>query len=157
MRAKSFIIYLIVFLCLNFGALYIGMLLSGEGAFSNWYQSANKAPWTPPGWVFGAAWTLIMICFSFFMSTTLLKAINKKQLIGLFSLQWVLNVSWNPTFFYFHNPTIGLLIILLLTILVGYMLLIYKTELKLYSLLLIPYFLWLTIASSLNGYIVIFN
>ncbi|QLH45180.1 MAG: tryptophan-rich sensory protein [Bacteroidota bacterium] len=24
------------------------------------------SPWTPPGWVFGFAWTLIMVCYSFF-------------------------------------------------------------------------------------------
>jgi len=117
------------------------MLLSGEGAFSSWYQMANKAPWTPPGWVFGAAWTIIMICFSIYMS----------------SLQWILNVSWNPIFFYFQNPNLGLIVIIILTGIVGYILMFNRKRIKYFSILILPYFLWLIIASSLNGYIVIFN
>jgi hypothetical protein len=45
---------LILFLIINFGALGIGGLLLGNPATNEWYQSLNKAPWTPPGWVFGA-------------------------------------------------------------------------------------------------------
>jgi len=154
---KTALLTLILFFGLNFGALYIGMFLSGEGAFSGWYQMANKAPWTPPGWVFGAAWTLIMVCFSFYMSVSMLKSKNKKQLISLFSIQWILNISWNPIFFYFHNANLGLAVIVLLTALVGYIFIFNRKKIKYFSFLILPYFLWLVIASSLNGYIVIFN
>jgi tryptophan-rich sensory protein len=58
---------LIIFFCLNFAALGIGGLLIGDPATDEFYLNVNKAPWTPPGWVFGAAWTTIMICFSIFM------------------------------------------------------------------------------------------
>ena len=44
---------IIGFLFLNFGALALGGLFAGSGAGSNWYAELNKAPWTPPGWVFG--------------------------------------------------------------------------------------------------------
>jgi tryptophan-rich sensory protein len=27
------------------------------------YLNLNKAPWTPAGWVFGAAWTSVMLFF----------------------------------------------------------------------------------------------
>ena len=56
----------IIFLLINFAGLFIGGLFTGEGVPSDWYQNLNKAPWTPPGWVFGFAWTTIMICFSLF-------------------------------------------------------------------------------------------
>tara|TARA_B100000401_G_scaffold160976_1_gene107466 strand:- start:1964 stop:2437 length:474 start_codon:yes stop_codon:yes gene_type:complete len=157
LKSKSSILYLIVFFALNFGALYIGALLSGEGAFSDWYQSSKKAPWTPDGWVFGAAWSFIMICFSFFMSICLIKVEHKKQLIGLFLVQWIINVMWNPTFFYFHNAVGGLVLILILTVLIGFIFINYLKTIKYYSLLILPYLLWLIIASSLNMYIVIFN
>ena len=44
---------LVIFALLNFGALAIGGLFTGGGVSSEWYASLNKAPWTPPGWVFG--------------------------------------------------------------------------------------------------------
>jgi len=51
---------LITFLLLNFGALAVGGFFTGKGVPSYWYSDLIKAPWTPPGWVFGFAWTTIM-------------------------------------------------------------------------------------------------
>ena len=53
-----------IFLVINFAALGLGGLFTRSGVPSEWYQDLDKAPWAPPGWVFGAAWTLIMLCFS---------------------------------------------------------------------------------------------
>ena len=157
MNKKSFFKYLTIFIVLNFGALGFGTLLSGEGAFSEWYQLLNKAPWTPPGWVFGAAWSCIMICFSFFMAILFTKRENKNRLIVIYMLQWILNVSWNPAFFYFHNSMLGLIIIFLLSGVVAYFLFGFLQLARLYALLTLPYFIWIIIATSLNMYIVIFN
>ena len=60
--------YLVIFLFINFGGLALGSWLMNNGPRSLWYIELNKAPWTPPGWVFGVAWTLIMICFSIYLS-----------------------------------------------------------------------------------------
>ncbi len=151
-------IYRIVFfLILNFGALGIGGFFTSKGVPSEWYLNLNKAPWTPPGWVFGFAWTTIMICFAIYMSYAWVKVSNIKTLGILFAIQWIFNVTWNPTFFYFHNVLFGLIIISLLTILVGYFLLNYWSDLKIYSLLILPYLVWLIIATSLNAYILVRN
>ena len=151
------IIRTIVFLLINFAALAIGGLFTSDGVSSEWYTSLNQAPWTPPGWVFGAAWTTIMVCFSFFMASLWTAVQDKRTLVILFAIQWVLNVSWNPIFFYLHKTNIGLVVISALTILVGYFLFNYRRQLKTRSLLILPYFLWLIIATSLNAYIVFNN
>lgn len=148
---------LILFLIINFGALAIGGFFTGKGVPSDWYTNLNKAPWTPSGWVFGFAWTLIMICFTVYMAIAWEKVFNVKFFLILFTVQWILNVTWNPTFFYAHNVLIGLIIISLLTLLIGYFLFVYASEMKLYSLLILPYFIWLLIATSLNGFIFIKN
>ena len=148
---------LIIFTLLNFGALAIGSLFTSKGVPSDWYQNLNKAPWTPPGWSFGLAWTTIMVCFSIYMAYLWPLKENKSLIVGLFAVQWLLNVSWNPTFFYFHNSPLGLLIILALTLLIGYIGLLYYNQMGLKSLLILPYALWLIIASSLNAYIVLKN
>ncbi|MCT4561151.1 MAG: tryptophan-rich sensory protein [Crocinitomicaceae bacterium] len=148
---------IVLFLIINFAALAIGGLFTGKGVPSEWYMELNKAPWTPPGWVFGAAWTTIMICFSLYLAFLWPSVDNKKLLIGLFAVQWILNVAWNPIFFQFHAIGFALIFITLLTFLIGYFLILYWTPLKLKSILLLPYLIWLLIATSLNGYIFLKN
>ena len=148
----NYSIILIVFLIINFGSLGVGRFLMGNGAKSEWYLSLNKAPWTPPGWVFGVAWSVIMICFSIYM--TQLYTIDKSaQVIILFLVQVLLNVGWNFTFFNQRKVVVGLVIITLLTLLMIYFLFEFYSQLQVISLLIAPYVLWLIIATSLNYYI----
>ena len=148
---------ILIFLVLNFAALGIGSLFTSSGVSSDWYSNLNKAPWTPPGWVFGAAWTTIMICFAFYMAYAWNTVANRNQLIGLFVVQWVFNILWNPVFFKYHEVFFGLIVISALTLLVGYFLISYWNQLNMKSLLIVPYFLWLLIATSLNAYILMKN
>jgi benzodiazapine receptor len=155
MTSKTYIIKLIIFFLINFGALALGSYLQGKGSFQGWYAELNKAPWTPPGWVFGAAWFSIMICFSFYMTT--LSSIGKKEVLFLFALQFILNVAWNPLFFKYHLVTISLVVIASLTLLVWFFLIYYWKDVKMLSLLVLPYGIWLLIATSLNAYILVNN
>ena len=147
----------ILFLVINFSALALGSLFTQHGVSSDWYVGLNKARWTPPGWVFGAAWTSIMLFFSFYMAQLWTKVDNKNLLVGLYVLQLILNIGWNPSFFYFHHVLGGLIIISTLTLLVGYFLINYWSVLTYKSVLILPYFIWLLIATSLNGYILLKN
>ena len=150
------ILRFILFLIINFSALYLGMLLSGEGGASEWYYNLIRAPWEPPGWVFGAAWTTIMICLAFYMSISW-NYVYKKKLILLYIAQLILNISWSPIFFNFHYIFLGLITILSLTFLIGYILYSFWREVKLNSVFILPYLIWLIIATSLNGYIFLNN
>lgn len=148
--------YIIVFLIINFGALAIGSWLMNNGPRTDWYQNLNQAPWTPPGWVFGVAWSIIMICFSVYMAYLYKLQPNTKLKI-LFTIQFALNVIWNYIFFNRHLVFLGFICIILLTIIVGLFLFNYKNHLKQKSLLILPYFIWLCIATSLNAYILFNN
>ena len=152
----NFTKWLLLFLVVNFGALYIGSLLMNNGPQTQWYSNLNQAPWTPPGWVFGFAWSTIMLCFSIFMAY-LVDTLGFNKIAMIFGIQFVLNVIWNYIFFNLHNTEFGLVIIVLLTLVVFYFLYNYKSVLKLKSLLILPYFLWLLVATSLNLYIVLKN
>lgn len=148
----------ITFLIFNFLALYVGVLLMNDGPRTDWYQSLQKAPWTPANWVFGAAWTTIMILFSFYMTQLSYKfKLYDKRLLIIYILQWILNVSWNLFFFNKHETVIGLFLIVFLWLLIGYITFKYIKQLKYYTLLIIPYLVWMTIATSLNWYIVFNN
>ena len=148
---------IIGFLLLNFGALALGGIFAERGAVSEWYAELNKAPWTPPVWLFGFAWTTIMIFFSVYMAFLYQRQAEKRNILALYFIQWLLNVAWNPAFFYFNKANVGLVVIMCLTILVSYFLFNFRRDLKGYSLLILPYFIWLCIATSLNAYISIMN
>ena len=145
------LLYAVLFLFINFSALGIGSYLMNSGPQSNWYLNLNKAPWTPPGWVFGVAWTTIMICFSIYLAYL----VGLKLGIAfwlLFGIQFILNISWNFIFLNQHAIGFGLVVIILLTLIVSYYLFNFRSDMKLKTLLITPYFIWLLIATSLNAY-----
>jgi tryptophan-rich sensory protein len=154
---KKTIIVSLAFLSLNFLALALGGLFTADGVSSEWYQTLNKAPWTPPGWVFGAAWTFLMCCFTVFMTMRWSKDHDRKKTLILYSIQWILNVSWNPIFFYFHQNLLGLIDITFLLFVVVFLGITTLRTLRFHTLWILPYVLWLMIATSLNAYILFFN
>ena len=146
---------LIIFALLNFGALALGGLFTPSGLTSEWYQNLNKAPWTPPGWVFGFTWTTIMACLTIYMALA-----NKewdKKLLILYGIQLVLNIGWTPIFFYFQQSTLALCVIIALTLLIAYLTYEFKGQSHHFVILLLPYLAWLCVATSLNWYIVLKN
>lgn len=147
----------LIFLFLNFAALGVGGLFTNVGVNSEWYANLNKAPWTPPGWVFGFAWTTIMICFSIYLAYLWPQVKTKFGLIVLFTIQWILNVAWNPLFFHYHQTGLSLVVISILTVVVGVFLFQYWPTVKWLTLLLLPYAIWMLIATSLNAYAVYAN
>lgn len=148
--------YLILFLVINFGGLAVGSWLMNEGPTSFWYNNLSKAPWTPPGWVFGAAWTTIMICFSIYLMYLFTKSYSDKKL-SLYIIQVIFNVSWNYIFFNQHQVLLAQIVITLLTALIFYFFFTFFKEQKSKSYLLMPYMVWLCIATSLNLYILVNN
>jgi tryptophan-rich sensory protein len=154
---QHFIVRILIFAVLNFGALGLGTYFMGGGPSSGWYQNLNKAPWTPPGWVFGVAWTTIMICFSVYMAELWENSNRINIVITMFAIQWALNVMWNPSFFKYQQVLLGLIIIILLTAIVAKLFFSNLSLLGYKSIWLLPYLLWLFIATSLNAYIFIKN
>lgn len=148
-----------LFLIFNFAALAIGSQLMGDAVTSSWYQGLNKAPWTPPGWVFGATWTTVMLTFSVFMAYAVDKYRVKTRAFiwTIFTFQWVLNVVWNYIFFNQQLVLYGLINIVLLLIIIYTMFFWAMKPLRWRVLWVLPYAIWIVIATSLNGYILLNN
>ena len=151
------ITYFFIFLAINFGGLAFGSWLMNNGPTSDWYINLNKAPWTPPGWVFGAAWTTIMICFSIYLAKLFTSEKDNKVISIAFLIQFILNVSWNFFFFNLHLVFLALIGIILLTALIFYFYFNLSKNTKKYKFLLLPYMIWLCIATSLNLYVLVYN
>tara|TARA_B110000046_G_scaffold57595_2_gene64428 strand:- start:107165 stop:107629 length:465 start_codon:yes stop_codon:yes gene_type:complete len=145
----------LLFLLFNFGGLALGSNLQGSIASNDWYNELNRASWTPPGWVFGAAWFTIMLVYSFYL-TRLSAIIGHRFISLLFVASWVFNVAWSPIFFRFHATQFALVVLALLFICILIFFLLFGRRMGVFSVLLLPYLVWLGIAFSLNWY-VIFN
>jgi tryptophan-rich sensory protein len=62
-------------------------------------------------------------------------------------------VAWNPVFFYFQKVDIGLLVIVGLLLSVLLITIKFSRIQKSWTLAIVPYVLWLFVATSLNAYI----
>lgn len=145
----------LLFLVLNFGALALGSwLMGGNPGTNTWYQQLDKAPWTPPGWVFGAAWFTIMLLFTFFMTNMTIDSASRKKWITLYALQLLLNIGWNPVFFRWHYILPGLIVLIALQVVLLLMLRAIPANKKINAWLLAPYIAWLFIAISLNAWFI---
>ena len=89
---------IILFLIINFAALAMGWLYLPPKPLQETGIYTSTAPWTPLAGYLGAAWTTIMVCFSFYMAYAWEKVENHNLLLTLFIIQWVLNAAWNPLF-----------------------------------------------------------
>lgn len=98
-----------------------------------------------------------MVCFTAFMVVLWSRTENKKTETIWFAIQWILNVSWNFIFFERQLVQLGLAEITLLTGLMGAWFIRTLRVQKGYSSLLLPYLLWLVVATSLNAYIALNN
>lgn len=125
-----------------------------------WYASLLKAPFNPPSWVFGPAWTFLY----FTMALAAFLAWHKGRsvmgvVLGLmfYFIQLFLNFLWSYVFFGQHLPDLAFLVICLLWVTIVFTLISF---LKLYrpaGYLLVPYLLWVTFAGALNYYVVVLN
>ena len=127
------------------------------GVMSDWHQQLVKAPWTPMDSAFPIGWALSMLGLGVFMGIVWPRVENKSQLKYVFVSQWVLNIIWNPIFFYFHNITFGMATITVLCVMVAVLQFAFIKKAGWASLAVTPYFIWILIAASLNGYIFFYN
>lgn len=133
----------------------IGSIFTSN-AISEWYVYLNKPSFSPPNWLFGPVWTTLYFLMGVSFYLIFIKGWHKKniqQACYLFITQLALNFIWTPVFFGLRSPFLGFIVIIALW------LAIIMTMKKFYSIskpafyLLIPYLLWVSFASVLNGMI----
>ena len=118
---------------------------------NSWYKKLNKAPWSPPNYVFGIVWPILYALMAFVS----FKSADK--IWKLFIPQLILNAAWSWMFFFMHAPLLALINISILIFLNQKILVILKIESKLLFWLYVPYVLWLSFAAFLNASIVFLN
>jgi translocator protein len=139
--------------------------LTQTGAGS-WYTEIDKPVFTPPNWLFGPAWTALYILMGVSFARIWQVAVRSrypiistyaKQGMGLFIVHFVLNVCWTPVFFGLESPLGGLVIILTMLFMIGWIIKHFVRLDRIAGFILVPYFLWVSFATLLNLSILILN
>lgn len=135
------------------------VVAGSSGSFfppSDWYANLNRAPWTPPGWVFPVVWTTLYLIMAI-AAARVANLPGAGVALALFALQIALNTLWTPVFFGAHRTGAGLVILCGLWLAVALMLVAFWRLDRWAGALIAPYLGWLTIAASLNFWIWRFN
>ena len=126
--------------------------VSGSGEGNPWFAALTKPDWNPPGRLFPIVWTAlyVMMGLSLAMVCAAWGARGRGLAIGLFALQFVLNLAWSPVFFGMREIAAGLGVIIALDLALIATIAVFWRVRKNAALLLLPYLGWVLFATFLN-------
>ncbi|MFK4792035.1 TspO/MBR family protein [Sphingobium sp. ZW T5_29] len=135
--------------------LFLGFLsgrIANSGYGNRWFDALEKPAFMPPGWAFGAAWTILYILMGLALAMIIHARGSRGRGIAilLFLAQLVMNLLWSPLFFRAHQVDNAFILILLLIATVAATTLLFWRIRPAAGLLLLPYLAWLAFASVLN-------
>ena len=122
-------------------------------AIPTWYATLNQPSFNPPNWVFGPVWTVLYIVMGISLYLVWVQAPGKERNLALavFGVQLLLNFGWSYIFFYYRNLGLALAEIIVLWLAILVMMVFFHRVRPVAAYLNIPYLLWVTFASVLNG------
>ena len=132
------------------GSFFTIFTMDGMKAFQ---EVVNKPSFTPPGFVFGIAWTILYILMS--ISWYLIDSC--KHCVTVYFSQLIVNSLWTLIFFGWANYLVALIWTILLLGLIVYMIIIFYQKKPLAAYLQIPYLLWTIFATILTFGVFILN
>lgn len=127
---------------------------------SGWYSTLAKPWFTPPGWVFGPAWTVLYILMGISLWLIIKNGISTpmvRQAVIIFGFQLIINLLWSVIFFGMRSPVGGLVAILVLLVLIVLTIRSFRGVSPPAAYLLIPYLCWTCFATLLTAAVVILN
>ena len=141
-------------------SLLLPQLAGGLGAFlmgnsvSTWYQTLEKPFFNPPSWVFGPVWVTLYLLMGISAYLIWKRTRENKAAKNAMNIYWahlLLNASWTPIFFGLHNIALAFFAIVALWILILILIIKFFKISKTASYLLMPYILWVSVATALNA------
>ena len=136
--------------------LLLGMAsgrLSNSGYDNQWFAMLAKPEAMPPGWAFGAAWSVLYALQGLALAMILNARGNTLRglAIALFVAQLALNLAWSPLFFALHQVTAALWLIGAMFVTALATTLVFGRLRPLAAWLMVPYLAWLCFAAALNN------
>ncbi len=116
---------------------------------SEWYQHLNKPAFTPPAGVFGPVWGVLYLMMG--MASFLVWMGEKgTSLFRFYLIHLFFNFFWSILFFGLRSPFLAFLDIIVLWLMVGGMVFLFWKSSRWASVLLVPYWCWVSFAAGLN-------
>ena len=136
--------------------------LSGilAGNMKSFYQSLEKPPLAPPGWLFPVMWSILYAVMGITAYCIYAADGDRKQTIRAYlwyGAQLGLNFLWSIVFFRFHAVDAALVVVLLLIIAVVGMIVSFRRIRPAAGWGNLPYLAWLLFAAYLNFGVWILN
>jgi translocator protein len=131
---------------------FISGQMSNSGYENRWFAALSKPDIIPPGWVFGAVWSVLYILLGIALAMILFARGAKGRFVALalFFAQLGLNLLWSPLFFAAHQVSLAFWLILLILALSIATTVAFSPVRKAAAWLLVPYLVWLSFAAILN-------
>jgi tryptophan-rich sensory protein len=163
MKIKSALV-LVAFIAISFAVAAFGSIATA-GNVTGWYATAEKAAWNPPNWIFGPVWTLLYTLMS--VAAWLVwrerARVNVRPALAVYVVQLALNGVWTPAFFGAY-PLMGTPALwIALAVILAMDLTILLTMLRFWPVrrgaawMLVPYWIWVLFATTLNAALAILN
>ena len=159
MSNKSNIGKLVGSIAACYGAGAIGSVFT-VSKIPTWYATLEKPTFTPPNAVFMPVWFTLYALMGIAVFLIWRKGLQTEGVRSAFVLFWVqlvLNALWSVVFFGYESLIGGFGIILALGIILLITIIKFFKISKIAGGLLIPYIVWIGIASSLNASVMILN
>jgi translocator protein len=127
--------------------------IATSGNITTWHATLNKPVFNPPNYLFGPVWTVLYLLMgiSLFMIWRSPSGDARNYALAIFSIQLVLNFAWSFIFFHFKQTGWAFVEIILIWISVLAMIIIFYRINRTAAFLQVPYLLWVSFASVLNG------
>ena len=123
-----------------------------------WYDNLNKSTITPPKIVFPFVWSILYFLIIVSAGMVIWKdRFQNKLAVTYFIIQMALNISWTPVFFRLKNIKLSLIVITILWLFILLTIIEFLKISQMAGYLLIPYFVWVSLALYLNSYIYWYN
>ena len=114
------------------------------------YNTLQKPPLSPPGFLFGIVWTILYVLMGVSYGLLSTRNLVDEKVNWIYYTQLIVNVIWPILFFVFKVRLLSCFWIILLLILIIYMIITFYKKHKLAAYLQIPYLIWTLFATYLN-------
>lgn len=141
---------------LGVGGLSALLTMDGMKAFN----TLEKPPLTPPGWVFGVVWTVLYILMgiaSYLVLTSGKEPKAIREALTLYGIQLGINFFWSIFFFNYSLYLFSLFWLILLWVFVLATTLKFSRISSLAGDLMLPYLVWVAFAGYLNYGVYLLN
>jgi benzodiazapine receptor len=146
-----------VLFCVIAGSLGSLVTLTGPGS---WYATLQKPFFAPPNWVFAPVWITLFVLMGIALYLVWESGTENRDVktaLGIFGVQFALNIIWSYLFFGLESPLLGFIDIILLWVMIVVTIRAFYRVKTSAAHLLIPYIAWVSLASALNGAVYFMN